>query len=182
VQNTMVWLRNGVPIDLATSPSYVVQAADVGAALTVRYTGRVAGRADGVVDSTAVTGLAGDAAPTPITYPTPTVNPTPTPTPTPGPTPVASSTRLKAPKTAAAGKRIAMTVTVRAAGISSPTGVVKIFAGKKLMAKVTLKPGSSGVTKVRLASLKKGRYVLRAVYSGGTGVTGSSTTRKLLMV
>ena len=182
VQNTMVWLRNGVPITLATSPSYVVQAEDVGAALTVRYTGRVAGRADGVVDSAAVTGLPGDAAPTPITYPTPTVNPTPTPTPTPAPTaPVASSTRLKAPTTAAAGKRIPVTVTVRAAGVPSPTGVVKIFAGKKLMAKVTLKPGSNGIVKVKLAALKKGRYVLRAVYSGGNGVAGSSIKKKLLI-
>ena len=185
VQNTIVWLRNGVPIDLATAQSYVVQAADVGNAISVRYTGRVSGRADGVTESAPVTGQPGDPTSTPApTPPPPTATPAPTTTPTqPASTaPVASTTRLSAPKKAAAGRKTAVTVTVKAAGIASPTGVVKIFAGKKLVAKVTLKAGAKGVAKTRLAALKKGRYTLRAVYAGTTGVAGSSVKRKLLVV
>lgn len=182
VQNTIAWLRNGVPIDFATSSSYVVQAADVGTAITVRYTGRVAGRADGVTQSSPVTGQPGDVAPTPTT-PTPTPT-TPTPTTTPVPTTseqVASSTRVKAPRTAVAGKRTPVTITVAAEGVAAPTGVVKIFVGKKLVAKVTLKPEARGVVKLRLPRLKKGRYAVRAVYSGATGIKGSTGTRKLLV-
>ncbi|GAA5137095.1 hypothetical protein GCM10023339_76930 [Alloalcanivorax gelatiniphagus] len=187
VESTAVWLRNGVPIDFATGSEYVVQGADVGASLSVRWTGRSTGRADGVTVSNAVTGLAGDATPTPTPAPPPTTTPTPTPTnpspTTPAPTgSKASTTRLKAPKKAAAGTRVTVTVTVTAANVASPTGAVKIYAGKKLVAKVSLKAGAKGVAKVRLAKLKKGPYVLRADYTGGAGVTGSSATRKLTIV
>jgi hypothetical protein len=183
VQNTIVWLRNGVPIDTATSASYVVQTADVGTAITVRYTGRVAGRADGIAESSAVIGMPGGVSPTPTLPPSPVVTPTPTTSPVPAPAgPVASTTRIKAPKTAAAGKRTPVTVTVRAEGFTSPTGVVKLFLGKKLVVKVTLKAGAGGVMKTRLARLKKGRYTLRAVYSGATGISASKSTRKLLIV
>ncbi len=183
VENTIVWLRNGVPIDFATASSYVVQAADVGASITVRYTGRSAGRSDGITLSSPVTALPGNHA-TPTPTPTPT---TPTPTPANPGTPTqngttSSTTRLKAPKKAAAGTRATVTVTVTASNGASPTGVVKIYAGKKLVAKVSLKAGSKGVAKVRLAKLKKGQYVLRADYSGAAGVAASSGTRKLKVV
>ncbi len=182
VQNSLVWLRNGVPIELATSTSYVVQPADVGAAITVRYTGKVAGRADGVAESSALTGLPGDVSSTPIVpSPTPTA-PTPTTTPVPTATgQVASSTRIKAPREAAAGKRTPVTVTVAAEGVAGPTGVVKVFVGNKLVAKVTLKAEARGIVKIRLPRLKKGRYAVRAVYSGSSRVKASSATRKLLV-
>ena len=185
VQNTIVWLRDGVPIDLATASTYVVQSADVGNAISVRYTGRVPGRADGVTESAAVTAQPGDATttPPPASTSAPTGTTTTTGTTTPAPTsPVASTTRLKAPKKATAGKKTAVKVIVKADGITSPTGVVKIFAGKKLLAKVRLKAGAKGIAKTRLAALKKGRYKLRVVYAGATGVAGSSAKRKLLVV
>jgi hypothetical protein len=185
VQESIVWLRDGVPINLATSSSYLVQPEDVGAALSVRYTGKVAGRADAVVVSGAVTGLPGDTPSTPVVTPTvPPPGPVPTtsPTPTPAtPSALASTTRIKAPKKAKAGKRTAVTVRVTADGPNAPTGVVKVFVGKKLVAKVNMKATANGVVKVKLR-FKKGHYTLRAVYAGGGGVVGSSAKKGLRVV
>ena len=48
------WLRNGQPIDGATSATYVTVAADAGTAVTVRVTASRSGAADGVATSAAV--------------------------------------------------------------------------------------------------------------------------------
>lgn len=188
VQETIVWLRNGVPIDNAIFSSYVIQTADVGKSITVRYTGRSTGRADGVSESSAVTGLPGDATnPVPTPVPTTPTNPTNPTTPTTPSNPpsagsVASATRLKAPKKAPASKRATVVVTVVAGGVASPTGTVKVYAGKKLVGTAKLKPGAKGKVTIRLAKLKKGTYVLRADYSGASGVRASSTTKQLKVV
>lgn len=186
VQETVVWLRDGVPIDHATAASYLVQSADVGRAITVRYTGRSTGRADGVSESSAVMGLPGavtDPVPLPTTPTTPTAPTNPTNPTNPGPTgSVASTTRLKVPSKAPASKRAKVTVTVAAGAVTSPTGVVKVYAGKKLVGTGSLKAGAKGVVTVRLAKLKKGTYVLRAAYSGASGIKASSTTKKLKVV
>ena len=51
VQQTIQWLRDGQPISGQTTSSYLVRAEDVDAALTVRYTGTLPGRASAVVTS-----------------------------------------------------------------------------------------------------------------------------------
>ena len=73
---------------------------------------------------------------------------------------MASKTVLKAPKSVRVGKRAVVRIKVSASGIASPTGVVKIYAGRKLVAKVRLKAGAVGAAKVRLARLAAGRYKL----------------------
>jgi immune inhibitor A len=61
------WLRDGAPITGATRSTYLVQAADVGHALSVSYTGSKAGYSATTVVSEAVTALL--AAPAPTTPP-----------------------------------------------------------------------------------------------------------------
>ena len=71
---------------------------------------------------------------------------------------------------------------VSAAGVSSPTGVVKIYAGRKLVGKVLLKAGAGGAARIRIAKLPAGRYKLRATYAGTTGVSSSASKRIVLRV
>lgn len=182
VQETRQWLRNGVAIPGETATTYLVRTADVGAAITVAYTGRIPGRADGLVTSAAVTGLAADGTVAPAPIPAPTATTSPTPTPSPSSTKVASKVTLKLAKSVRAGARASAKVKVTATGVSSPTGTVKIKVGKKMVAKVTLKAGSGGIAKVRLPKLAKGRYKILVVYSGSTTVAGSKSTARILAV
>jgi hypothetical protein len=191
VVETHQWLRDGQPISGATGTTYAVVSADVGRLISVRITATAPGRAPGQVTSRTVTGVAAPVVPPPPSpNPTPTPTPTPTPAPTPTPTsptpttpsqPVSSTTSVKAPKKVAPGKRAVVTVTVVARG-ATPTGVVKVYAGKKVVGTLTLTAPAKGVGKVKLAKLGKGRYKLRAVYAGGPGVTGSGSAKVALVV
>ncbi len=193
VDESHQWLRDGQPIAGATATSYTVVSSDVGRAISVRISATAPGRATGQVTSRTVTGTAVPVTPPPPPPPPPNPTPTPTtPTPTPttpttptGPTTptqqVASTTTVKAPKKVAKGKRAVVTVTVVAKG-ATPTGVVKVYAGKKLVGSMTLTASSKGVGKVKLAKLGKGRYKLRAVYAGGPGITGSRSAKVALVV
>ena len=93
---------------------------------------------------------------------------------------MASRTVLKAPKSVKAGKRATVRLKVTASGIVSPVGTVTIYAGRKVVAKVVLKPGAAGAATVRLAKLGVGRYKLRATYSK-TAAVGASTSRAVTM-
>ncbi|MDR1825111.1 MAG: leucine-rich repeat domain-containing protein [Bifidobacteriaceae bacterium] len=95
------WLRGGTPIDGATSATYKVTAADVGAELSVKVTGSKAER-----DSLTLTSdptckvpkvdTGGGTTPTTPAKPTPTpTKPTPTPTPTKPTTPTTPTTPAK---------------------------------------------------------------------------------------
>jgi hypothetical protein len=61
VATSYQWLRNGAPISRATSLSYTVTSADIGASLAIRTTGTKTGYASAVLISNAVTGVAGHA-------------------------------------------------------------------------------------------------------------------------
>ncbi|QSR33059.1 hypothetical protein CFI00_21645 [Nocardioides sp. S5] len=166
VTQTRQWLVEGQPVAGETGPTYVVRAADAGRRISVRVTATMPGHAPGTVTSAAVLATA---------EPTTTTTPTPTPTPTPAPATVASRTVLKAPSSVRVAKRAVVKIKVSATGIASPTGVVKIYAGRKLVAKVRLKAGAAGAAKVRLAKLAAGRYKLRADYGGMSGAKASSS-------
>lgn len=165
---TRQWLVEGQPVAGETGPTYVVRASDAGRRISVRVTATMPGHTPGTVTSAAVLASA---------EPTSTTTPTPTPTPTPPPAPatVASRTVLKAPSSVRVGKRAVVKIKVSAAGIASPTGVVKIYAGRKLVAKVRLKAGAAGAAKVQLAKLAVGRHKLRADYGGMSGAKASSS-------
>lgn len=185
VQETKQWLRDGQPITGATATTYVVKAADLGTSLSVSYTGRLAGRADGIATSAAVGPVA--AAPTTGPTPTPAPNPTPTTTPTPNPTPttpakVTSTITLKMAKSIAAGKKAVVKLKVTAKGIASPTGKITIMAGKKVIGKLTLKAGANGAGQVKIAKLKAGRYKVTAVYAGAGTVVGSTSKIRAVKV
>ena len=95
------WLRDGKAIVGATQSSYALTTADVGAALAVRVTARIAGRQDGVATSSA----------TKIAKGKPKV-----------------TAKVKSVK---ASKRAKVKVTVKATGLVRPTGTVTVKYGKK---------------------------------------------------
>ena len=68
-----------------------------------------------------------------------------------------------------AGKRAKVTVKVSATGVPSPLGVVKVYAGKKLVGTVKLTACSGGVATVRLAKLL-GHLQAQGEVRPGTGV------------
>jgi hypothetical protein len=59
--------------------------------------------------------------------------------------------------------------------VPSPLGIVKIYAGRKLVGKAKLTAGTGGGATVRLAKLAPGRYKLKATFVAATGVTDSSS-------
>ena len=61
VTESRQWLREGVAIEGATGATYVVQPADVGQKIRVRYTATKTGYSDGTSSSDEMTGLLGDA-------------------------------------------------------------------------------------------------------------------------
>ncbi|HEV2796744.1 MAG TPA: Ig-like domain-containing protein [Nocardioides sp.] len=74
-----------------------------------------------------------------------------------------------------AGKRAKVTVKVTASGVPAPLGVVKVYAGKKLVGTVKLTASAGGVATVRLAKLALGSHKLKAKFVPGTGVAASSS-------
>ncbi|WP_107766387.1 Ig-like domain repeat protein [Nocardioides terrigena] len=184
---TYQWLLSGTTVAGETGRTYVVRASDAGQRLAVRISAALPGYATGTATSVAVL-VATPAtpppapAPAPTPTPTPTPAPSPTPTPTPAPVPASSKTVLKVPKKVAAGSRAKVKIVVSAAGVGSPTGLVKIYAGRKVVAKVRLKAGANGLGKIRLPKLPKGKHKIRAIYAGGTGVTGSTARTVTLRV
>nr|WP_246416235.1 carboxypeptidase regulatory-like domain-containing protein [Nocardioides luti] len=151
---TRQWLRDGTAIAGATGSSYVVTLADVGHALSVLVTATQAGYSDGSSTSNVVTVSK-----------------------------VASTTvgKLSAAK-AKAGKSVVYTVTVKATGVSGPTGKVSVYDGKKLVKTLTLAAGAKGVVKLTLKKLKKGTHKLSAKYLGSTIVLASVSKVSTLKV
>ena len=80
-------------------------------------------------------------------------------------------------------KRVTATVKVALSGAPqvNATGKIRIYDGKKRLGTYTLKAGHRGVLKVKLPKIKKkGTHKLKAVYAGGSNVSGkTSTTVKL---
>ncbi|WP_134767498.1 Ig-like domain repeat protein [Nocardioides sp. 1609] len=75
-----------------------------------------------------------------------------------------------------ARKRVTATIRVAVSGLSAPGGTVTIYDGAR---KVATKAVGTGTIVFRLPRLAVGRHTVKAVYGGGTQVTGSTGTAKL---
>lgn len=116
---------------------------------TVRHRARDAAGNVGVVESLVV-----PSAPTPTTQPTPTVQPTPV-------TRAVTRTVIRAPRRVVEAGRVRVRIRVRAVGLV-PSGVVKVFDGKRRVARVRLTDGRASV-RIRL---RPGKHRLVARYAG----------------
>jgi hypothetical protein len=146
---TYQWYRDGVPISRATSTSYSPTATDAARTLTVVETATLTGRAAGTATSPPVTVAK-----------------------------IASTAKVTlSPTSTTVRKRVTATVTVMAPGIAAPGGSVSVYVGKKRVKVLKLGAGTS-VT-VKLPKQKPGNKTVRAVYSGGIQVLGSSAKAKL---
>lgn len=146
------WLRNGVAIDRADDPTYVVQAADAGRAVRVRVTATVEGYQPGTATSAAVL-----------------VRKLTTRT-----TATLAANRVRA------SQRATMAVRVTSAYLSSPVGPVRIYVGSRVVATVRLTESHDGEISVRLPRLRKGSYKVKAAYVGSVA-TQPSTSRVLTL-
>ena len=148
------WLRGGAPIEGATLPTYLLRAADAGRAISVEVTAKRTGFADGSATSAAKT--------------------------------IARVKSKSSEKPTKAGirtkERGSVTVTVRATGFTAPTGIVRIYSGKKLVGTGRLVAGNKGWVRIKLAKLKKGKYSLVARYSGSSQIRPSKSKAVKLTV
>ncbi|MCR6688216.1 Ig-like domain repeat protein [Cellulomonas sp.] len=134
------WSRAGVPISGATSSRYTVTTADVGKSLAVRVTASAAYRPKGLATSAATSTV-------------------------PKVTPVVT-TKLVAAKVKA-GTRAKAVVTVKAAGMTAPTGKVTVTVGSK-KAIVTLGASAKGKVTVTLPAMPRGSYKVKAAFAPST--------------
>ena len=96
--------------------------------------------------------------------------------------PAATKTQLVVPSKAVKSSKAAK-VTVKISGAAKPTGVVKIYKGSKMVAKVVLKAADAGKRVVKLGKWKPGKYKLKAKYSGSnTTLPSTSKVVKLVVV
>ena len=195
------WLRDGEPIPGATGVTYKLTADDHGSRIRVRHVGQrptylpEAGRGTLVTfkrffqDSSYVSVPAAPVTP-PVTPPATTPQPPPVvvaPPPVVGLPPAvvtkaATKTQLVVPSKAVKSSKAAK-VTVKISGAAKPTGVVKIYKGSKMVAKVVLKAADAGKRVVKLGKWKPGKYKLKAKYSGSnTTLPSTSKVVKLVVV
>ena len=82
------------------------------------------------------------------------------------------------PSTVSRKKRAKLTVAVRVAGVTHPTGQLRVYDGSKRIATVNLSSTGAGRRVVLLPLLKKGKHRIKTVYVGTTDITGrTSSTR-----
>ena len=86
-----------------------------------------------------------------------------------------STVTLKTAKKGKTSKRAKATVTVKASGVTSLTGKVTVYDGKKKLVKATLKASKHGKVTVKLPRLKKGKHKLTVVYAGSSTVAKSTS-------
>lgn len=149
---TYAWLRNGAVVEGATSSSYRVTTADVGATISAVVTATKEGF--GSASATAQGVDVAKAATVTIGYPDRFL--------------------------VRAGQTVNYTVIVAAARGIVPTGTVQVFDGSKLLTTVTL--GADGRATVALPALSKGVHVLKPVYSGSAQLASSTGLRVPLFV
>lgn len=134
---TYEWRRDGTALDGATGSTYPVSLADVGRTLTVTVTATRPGYRPGTFRTAGVT----------VAKVASTLKAT------------AAKKRIKK------GQRAVLTLTLKAAGIAGPTGVVKIVDGKRVVKTLTFNAGQLGKRTTRI-KLKPGVHRLKAVYAG----------------
>ena len=139
------WRRNGTAIPGAVAQTYQVQPADSGRSVTVTVTAtRPAYR--------------------PGTFTT-------------APISIAKrSSALKATlaeQTVRKSQRAVLALVLRVAGVTSPTGAVKVLDGKRVISKLKIAAGKKGRAGVKLPRLKPGVHRLTAVYAGTATIAGA---------
>ncbi|MCL8249985.1 Ig-like domain repeat protein [Aeromicrobium fastidiosum] len=80
------------------------------------------------------------------------------------------------------GKNVKATVSVKAKGVSSPTGTFTIKKGNKVLKTVTLRAGDRGRRTVTVPKLPKGKHTLKVVYSGDSRVSGDTSATRVVRV
>ncbi|MCR4513938.1 S8 family serine peptidase [Aeromicrobium sp. 50.2.37] len=89
-----------------------------------------------------------------------------------------SSITQSVPSTVSRKKRAKLTAAVKVAGVTHPTGQLRVYDGSKRIATVNLSSTGAGRRVVLLPLLKKGKHRIKTVYVGTTDITGrTSSTR-----
>ena len=142
------WKRNGVAIAGAVAQTYQIDTADFGRSLTVTITAARAGYQPGTFTTSKVA-VAKRAATLRATL---------------------------AKKTIAKSQRGVLALVLKVAGVTSPTGRVKVLDGKKVVSRLEFAAGKRGKATVRLPRLKPGVHKLKAVYAGTATIAGAKST------
>ena len=86
------------------------------------------------------------------------------------------------PATVRRGRNATAIVIVRARGVARPTGTFAIKQGSRTLKTVTLRAKDKGRRAVTVPRLRKGRYTVKVVYSGGGLVKGKTSVTRTLRV
>lgn len=165
---TRQWLRNGTAIAGATGSTYTIDAADVGAQLSVAVTAGRPGKESLTATSAATAPVAPVATTTP---PAPSASPTPT-TPTTPAGKAASSVKTSVNKTRVrSGTRVKVTAVVSATGASSSGGKVRFVLDGRTVRTLTL--GTTGKATVKVRIKGRGKHRVMVKYLGTTTVAAS---------
>jgi hypothetical protein len=141
------WQRDGVAIGGAVAQTYQAQPADAGRRLTVKVTATRPAYKTGTFTTAAVTVAR-----------------------------LASAVRATlAKKVVRKGQRATLAVLVKAAGVVSPTGVVKVMDGKRVLKRVTVAKGRKGKATLTLSGLKPGVHRLKASYAGTATIAAAAS-------
>ncbi|MGC3992765.1 MAG: Ig-like domain repeat protein [Propionicimonas sp.] len=142
------WLRNGAVIAGATASSYTLTADDAGRGVQVRVMATVADKATVVTSKEVQVGR------------------------------LSSTTSAKySADVKKKGSQGTVAVTVKVAGVASPTGTVKVYDGSKVIATAVLGSSDSGKVTITLPALKKGSHTLKVTYAGNVGITADSSSK-----
>lgn len=139
------WRRNGTAIPGAVAQTYQVQPADTGRSITVTVT------------ATRPAYKPGSFTTAPISI-------------------AKRSSALKATltkQTVRKGQRAVLALVLRVAGVTSPTGAVKVLDGKRIISKLKIAAGRKGRASLKLPRLKPGTHRLTAVYAGTATIAGA---------
>ncbi|MBI2244177.1 MAG: Ig-like domain repeat protein [Nocardioides sp.] len=139
------WRRDGVAIVGAVAQTYQVQPTDAGRDVTVTVTATRPAYKPGTFTTSPIA-VAKRAA-------------------------VLRATLAK--KTIAKSQRGVLALVLKVAGVTSPTGRVKVLDGRKVVSKLKFVSGKKGKATVRLPRLKPGVHKLKAVYAGTATISGA---------
>lgn len=148
------WRRNGAAIPGAVAQTYQVQPADAGRSVTVTVT------------ATRPAYKPGSFTTAPISI-------------------AKRSSAIKATlakKTVRKGQRAVLALVLKVAGVSSPTGAVKVLDGKRVISKLKIAAGKKGRATAKLPGLKPGVHRLTAVYAGTATIAGARSKVLVLTV
>lgn len=141
------WLRDGTAIAGATTATYAVGRTDTGRGLAVQVTATAPGRPAGTARSAQTSAVVR----------------------------AVTRTTVSVPRRVSQGARVRVRARVTAVGLV-PTGVVRIYDGRRLLKRVVLHDGTA-VTRIRIPGRGKHRIVVR--YAGSAAAAPSSGSARL---